>query len=41
MAVFSEGSVSFCPWVSVAIVKVQGSCKKAVQRACCEEESGL
>jgi len=39
MAVFSEERVSFCPWVSVAMVKIQDCCEKAVQRVGCKEES--
>jgi len=39
MAVFSEESVSFCPWVSVAMVKIQDGSEKAVQRVGCKEES--
>ena len=38
MAVFSEERTSFRSWVPVAMVEMQDSCEKAVQRAGCGEE---
>jgi len=39
IVVFSDERTSFRPWVSVAMVKVQDSREKAMQRACYEEET--